>query len=108
MNINITDTNDNRPIFQVPIGGYTVSISEDTEIGFEVITVVATDVDQGTNMEITYTIDSRNGVPFTINNSSVSYYGVFCYGIGIVYTCISPCLLYLVYTHICAHPLYLQ
>ena len=74
VNINITDVNDNRPIFQPPTEGYIASIPEDTEIGFEVITVVATDMDQGDNMEITYAI-INDGVPFAIN-SSVSYYCV--------------------------------
>lgn len=75
VNINITDVNDNHPIFQTPAGGYEASIPEDTEIGFEVITVLATDIDQESNM-ITYAISNTN-VPFTID-PLVSYYCNIC------------------------------
>ena len=69
--INVTDTNDNVPVFSPPLGGYVANISENAEERTEVITVVATDRDLGTHMEISYAIESEN-VPFVIVDPSVS------------------------------------
>lgn len=72
--INVTDVNDNRPIFNVPPGGYQASVSEDAFIGDPVITVEATDLDSS-NQFITYAIDTNVtgvSVPFAILDPTVS------------------------------------
>ena len=69
--VNVTDSNDNRPIFSIPPGGYVESILENTTIGSEVIVVVATDLDQGVNQLITYSISANSSFPFAIPDSSV-------------------------------------
>lgn len=69
LTINVTDVNDNRPIFNIPPGGYQARVFETAPIGFEVITVEASDLDTGDQQFITYTIDPNvTGVrvPFTI------------------------------------------
>ncbi len=71
----MTDINDNRPIFSIPAGGYEMAISENTTVGSEVITVSATDFDQGPNQIITYSILTNTSdvpLPFSIPNPSVS------------------------------------
>lgn len=73
----VADSNDNRPIFSIPPGGYEMTLLENVTVGSEVITVVATDLDQGPNQIITYSLltntsDSDESVPFTIPDSSVS------------------------------------
>lgn len=69
--VNITDSNDNHPIFNVPAGGYMASLPENASIGREVITVDATDVDLGLHMEIRYSLNSSD-VPFQISDPTVS------------------------------------
>ena len=69
--MNITDSNDNHPIFNVPTGGYVASLPENASIGREVITVHATDLDLGLHMEISYSINSSD-VPFQISDPTVS------------------------------------
>lgn len=72
--VNVTDSNDNRPIFTIPPGGYVETIPENTTLGSEVITVVATDLDQGGNQIITYAIQantSNMALPFSIPDSTV-------------------------------------
>ena len=74
LTINVTDVNDNRPIFNIPPGGYQASVSEDAMIGDEVIMVEATDLDSS-NQFITYAIDTNVtgvSVPFAILNRRVS------------------------------------
>ena len=68
--ITVTDVNDNQPVFTVPPGGYVANISENAGVGLEVITVMATDNDLGTHMEITYAINDE-GVPFQIIDPNV-------------------------------------
>ena len=70
----MTDVNDNRPIFNIPPGGYQTSVSEDAMIGDEVIIVEATDLDSS-NQFITYAIDTNVtgvSVPFAILDQRVS------------------------------------
>ncbi len=67
--INVTDVNDNFPIF--PPGVYMANISEHAPVGLEVITVVATDRDLDVHMEISYAIQNEN-IPFQIADPSVS------------------------------------
>lgn len=55
--IGVTDLNDNAPVFSMPV--YTVSLSEDAEVGTLVTKMHATDADIGVNRKINYTfIDS--------------------------------------------------
>lgn len=71
----MTDSNDNPPIFSVPPGGYVEAILENTTVGSEVITVIATDLDQGANQIITYTVLTNTSgvpIPFSIPDPMVS------------------------------------
>ena len=73
--VNVTDTNDNRPIFSIPPGGYEVALSENVTVGTEVITVLATDIDQGPNQIITYSLLTNLSdvpIPFSIPDPTVS------------------------------------
>ena len=70
--INITDANDNQPVFLIPPGGYVANISEDAEVGSFVITVMATDLDLGTHAQITYAIMNNTLIPFEIADPNVS------------------------------------
>ena len=74
--VNVTDANDNRPIFAVPPGGYSASVLENSDLGTDVITVMATDLDQGTHQSISYAVLSNvtgtTDVPFEIVDPTVS------------------------------------
>ncbi|KAM9769203.1 protocadherin Fat 1a isoform 1-T2 [Menidia menidia] len=66
VNINLTDVNDNRPVFSQDI--YTTVISEDTELGKTVLAVMAEDADGPSFNHIRYSIvDGNQGSPFTID-----------------------------------------
>ncbi len=73
---NVTDANDNRPIFVIPSGGYVANVLENSTVGSEVITVMATDLDQGIHQSITYSVLSNattgTSVPFEITDPTVS------------------------------------
>ena len=69
--VNVTDSNDNRPIFSIPPGGYMENILENATIGSEVIVVTATDLDQGVNQIITYSILTNRTLPFSIPDGRV-------------------------------------
>lgn len=73
---NVTDANDNRPVFTVPSGGYVATVPENATVGSEVITVMATDLDLGIHQTVTYSllsnITTATNVPFEINDPSVS------------------------------------
>ncbi|XP_076729803.1 protocadherin alpha-3 isoform X6 [Maylandia zebra] len=56
--INILDNNDNVPIFTKPL--YKTSVTENTPPGTSVITVTATDSDEGPNGEISYSLSSKD------------------------------------------------
>uniref|UniRef100_A0A8C2BH77 FAT atypical cadherin 3a n=1 Tax=Cyprinus carpio TaxID=7962 RepID=A0A8C2BH77_CYPCA len=56
VNINLTDVNDNAPVFSRD--AYSVSISEDANIGDTVVKVTAEDVDSQANGDILYSIVS--------------------------------------------------
>ena len=76
LTINVTDVNDNRPIFNIPQGGYQASVFESAPVGFEAITVEATDLDTGDSEFITYAIDTNVtgvDVPFAILDPRVRY-----------------------------------
>ncbi|XP_049441910.1 protocadherin alpha-8-like isoform X21 [Epinephelus fuscoguttatus] len=55
--IHVLDINDNPPVFSSPL--YKTSIFENTPIGTTVITLNATDADEGTNGEIVYSLRSK-------------------------------------------------
>uniref|UniRef100_A0AAQ5Z5U7 FAT atypical cadherin 1a n=1 Tax=Amphiprion ocellaris TaxID=80972 RepID=A0AAQ5Z5U7_AMPOC len=66
VNINLTDVNDNRPVFSQDI--YTTVISEDTELGKTVMAVMAEDIDGPSYNHVRYSIvDGNQGSPFTID-----------------------------------------
>ncbi|XP_029306921.1 neural-cadherin [Cottoperca gobio] len=54
----VTDVNDNAPAFARPV--YEVSVEEDKEVGFVLITVTANDEDEGANAKLRYQITSGN------------------------------------------------
>ena len=54
LTINVTDENDNRPIFTED--GYTAVVAENAPMGTEVITVSATDADQAESGMVRYRI----------------------------------------------------
>ena len=75
MVVNVTDSNDNRPIFSIPPGGYEQMILENATLGTEVINVTASDLDQGANQIITYFILANTSdvqIPFSIPDPTVS------------------------------------
>ncbi|XP_010773317.1 protocadherin beta-16-like [Notothenia coriiceps] len=69
--ITVLDANDNAPVFTQPI--YKASIEENAAVGTVVVTVTATDSDQGSNGRITYSIssilDHARGL-FEVNDAS--------------------------------------
>nr|XP_054596935.1 neural-cadherin [Nothobranchius furzeri] len=56
----VTDVNDNAPAFAQPV--YEVSVEEDKEVGFVLITVTANDEDEGANAKLRYQITSGNSM----------------------------------------------
>ncbi|MEQ2309396.1 hypothetical protein AMECASPLE_038234, partial [Ameca splendens] len=56
--INVLDINDNVPIFTQPL--YKSSITENIPLGTSVLTVTATDDDEGPNGEISYSLSSKD------------------------------------------------
>uniref|UniRef100_A0A8C6K8M9 Protocadherin gamma-C5-like n=1 Tax=Nothobranchius furzeri TaxID=105023 RepID=A0A8C6K8M9_NOTFU len=69
--INVLDANDNTPVFSQPV--YKAFIKENEPIGTAIVTVTATDADEGSNSRITYSLsamtDQTHGV-FKINKGS--------------------------------------
>ncbi|XP_034043514.1 LOW QUALITY PROTEIN: protocadherin Fat 1a [Thalassophryne amazonica] len=66
VNINLTDVNDNKPIFSQEI--YTAVVSEDALLGKAVVTVIAEDADGPSYNHVRYSIvDGNQGDPFTID-----------------------------------------
>nr|XP_061812727.1 neural-cadherin-like [Nerophis lumbriciformis] len=54
----VTDVNDNAPTFARPV--YEVSVEEDKEVGYLLITVTANDEDEGANAKLRYQIAAGN------------------------------------------------
>ncbi|XP_040829795.1 protocadherin gamma-A10-like [Ochotona curzoniae] len=52
ISVTVFDTNDNAPVFTVP--EYRVSVPENLPVGTQLLTVTATDKDEGANGEVTY------------------------------------------------------
>ena len=73
VHVNITDINDQRPIF--PQSVYQVSVSEAEPANFVILTTAATDGDVGNNARITYALSGENHNEFlrvAHSNGSVS------------------------------------
>ena len=66
--INVTDVNDNSPVFMN--NSYVAVVEEDAPIGTMVVTVSATDDDSGSNSEIQYRLSSLTAYPFSINSTT--------------------------------------
>ncbi|XP_066284098.1 cadherin-23-like [Branchiostoma lanceolatum] len=87
--IRIVDINDNAPVFGQ--SSYQTNVNENVAVGTSVITVSASDVDNGTNGEVNYymldtsvpfTVDNMTGVLYTSGNldrESVSSYTFLVY-----------------------------
>ncbi|XP_071380369.1 protocadherin alpha-3-like [Centroberyx affinis] len=56
--INVLDINDNIPVFTKTL--YKTSITENVPLGTTVLTVTATDADEGTNRDISYSLSSKD------------------------------------------------
>ncbi|KAI4896769.1 hypothetical protein NFI96_025285 [Prochilodus magdalenae] len=56
--LNVLDTNDNAPVFSSTL--YKATVSENVPLGTTVVVLNATDNDEGTNSEITYSIIKRD------------------------------------------------
>ncbi|XP_072515555.1 protocadherin gamma-A10-like isoform X23 [Salminus brasiliensis] len=52
IHINVLDANDNTPVFSQPV--YRVTLPENAPLGSSVVTVSATDVDEGANGDVSY------------------------------------------------------
>ena len=58
LTVNVHDINDNKPLFSKSL--YKVKVDENVRVGFSVITVSATDADEGLNGEIRYSFIGHN------------------------------------------------
>lgn len=69
INITVTviDVNDNSPVIENLTPGMSISVSEETEMGYVVYQVSATDRDDGMNAELSFSVDSAPIIPFTID-----------------------------------------
>uniref|UniRef100_A0A672LHY1 Protocadherin Fat 1-like n=1 Tax=Sinocyclocheilus grahami TaxID=75366 RepID=A0A672LHY1_SINGR len=66
VNINLTDVNDNSPVFSQDI--YSAVVSEDAELGKIVLAVMADDADGPSSNQVRFSIiDGNQGSPFTID-----------------------------------------
>uniref|UniRef100_A0A665T5P9 FAT atypical cadherin 1a n=1 Tax=Echeneis naucrates TaxID=173247 RepID=A0A665T5P9_ECHNA len=66
VNINLTDVNDNRPVFSQDV--YMAVVSEDAELGKTVMAVMAEDLDGPSFDRVRFTIvDGNQGSPFAID-----------------------------------------
>ena len=68
--ITVLDVNDNPPVFQqgTPTSA---SVKENQTVGMHIVTVTATDADEGTSKNIVYSIEPRNSVPFSIDQDGL-------------------------------------
>uniref|UniRef100_A0A8B9JFT6 Protocadherin alpha subfamily C, 2 n=1 Tax=Astyanax mexicanus TaxID=7994 RepID=A0A8B9JFT6_ASTMX len=57
--VNVLDINDNNPVFSKPL--YKVKIKENAPFGTKILTVTATDPDDGVNGDIVYTLEEQDG-----------------------------------------------
>ena len=73
VNINITDVNDEKPVF--PSSVYMFEVSESAPVQYLITTVKAEDRDIGINADLTYTLSGENHIDLvldTLSNGSVS------------------------------------
>ena len=69
LDIQVLDENDNAPAFSVSL--YTAIVIENSPVGVTVIQVVAMDMDEGSNAEVSYSIrEGNSGGAFHINEST--------------------------------------
>ena len=70
MSILVQDQNDNDPVFQQP--SYEKLLVENVPVGISVVTIRATDADEGSNGAVTYSIvnDSGDASLFDVNSTS--------------------------------------
>ncbi|XP_062869869.1 protocadherin Fat 3 [Trichomycterus rosablanca] len=73
LTVNVIDVNDNSPRFAQE--SYTAVVSENTDVGTEVIQVEASDIDLGQNGEIFYTL--LTNTPFFSINSTTGWVYIF-------------------------------
>ncbi|OQR71392.1 fat cadherin-related tumor suppressor-like, partial [Tropilaelaps mercedesae] len=66
VNINVLDCNDNAPRFNTSIQSVVI-IDENVPVGTKVVTVSATDADDGENGYVSYALANTNKVPFKIS-----------------------------------------
>ncbi|XP_016383777.1 protocadherin gamma-C3-like [Sinocyclocheilus rhinocerous] len=70
--VDVIDVNDNKPIFRKPL--YKVKVKENSPIGTKIISVSASDLDEGINSEIQYSFLGHENTDetnrFTINSKS--------------------------------------
>lgn len=64
--INVTDINDNPPVFTST--EYLTSVSENSPIGSSVFQIIATDKDSGSNAEVTYSLISGHTDYFSLDS----------------------------------------
>lgn len=57
----VTDVNDNAPAFSQPV--YEISVEEDKEVGYVVITVTANDEDEGKTFDFCHNGNTRKAIP---------------------------------------------
>ena len=70
--IELTDANDNPPLFVPQF--YATTVEEFTAVGTSILTVNAQDLDSGTNANISYSLDTGLSIPFAVDNSSGRLY----------------------------------
>ena len=70
--IDLTDVNDNPPLFVPQF--YATTVEEFTAVGTSILTVTANDIDSGSNADISYRLDGSFSVPFAVDNSSGRVY----------------------------------
>ncbi len=68
--VNVMDVNDNKPIFSKPL--YKVKVKENTQIGTKIVSVSASDLDEGFSSEIQYSFhgNTYESDLFSINSNS--------------------------------------
>ncbi|XP_056322261.1 protocadherin gamma-A8 [Danio aesculapii] len=69
--VDVLDVNDNKPVFSKPL--YKVKVKENTSVGNKIISVSASDLDEGINSVIQYSFHGRGNTDelnlFTINSN---------------------------------------
>ncbi|KAJ3587348.1 hypothetical protein NHX12_010946 [Muraenolepis orangiensis] len=70
--VNVMDVNDNTPIFSQPL--YKAQVNEDAPLHTSIVTISASDLDEGLNSEIVYSFIERGkfnpGILFSINSQT--------------------------------------